>query len=146
MTETGVRVSGGHCRHGEIAILDEGSPEAERQIIDEEHLRRMTLRDARLEREILQIFVRQTLAMLERIAGGEPLVAAAAAHTLTGSARGIGAWRLARAAERVEGASAEGGEPDLGEALAELKAAMLEASAAIAARLGAPARELPRGC
>ena len=29
-------------------------------------------------------------------------MAAAAAHTLKGSARGIGAWRVARAAERLE--------------------------------------------
>ena len=60
-------------------------------VIDDDHLSRMTLGDRRLEREVLEIFVRQTVIMLERIAGAEPALAAAAAHTLTGSARGIGA-------------------------------------------------------
>ena len=69
----------------------------QRGVIDDDHLSRMTLGDRRLEREVLEIFVRQTVIMLERIAGAEPALAAAAAHTLTGSARGIGAWRVARA-------------------------------------------------
>ena len=68
--------------------------------------------------------------MLGRIAGAEPALAAAAAHTLMGSARGIGAWRVARAAERLERATGEGSEDDVEEAIAELKAASLEASAA----------------
>ena len=74
-------------------------------VIDEDHLGRMTLGDRSLEREVLEIFVRQTTLMLKRIAGAEPAIAAAAAHTLKGSARGIGAWRVARAAERLEEAA-----------------------------------------
>ncbi len=113
-------------------------------VIDEDHLGRMTLGDRRLEREVLELFLRQTTIMLNRIVGAEPPLAAAAAHTLKGSARGIGAWRVARAAELLENAAGgDGGEDeswrdsghDLDEAIAELKAASLEASAAIAARL-----------
>lgn len=137
MSATGVKMAAEGGRDAAADIADQIP--RDRQIIDEDHLRRMTLGDRRLEREVLQIFVRQTLAMLERIAGGEPALAAAAAHTLTGSARGIGAWRLAGAAERLERASTEGGEQQLCEAMAELKAASLEASAAIGARLGAAA-------
>lgn len=107
-------------------------------IIDEDHLGRMTLGDRHLEREVLRIFARQTAVMLGRIAGAEPALAAAAAHTLVGSARGIGAWRVARAAERLERATGEGSEDDVEEAIAELKAASLEASAEIGARLGDP--------
>jgi HPt (histidine-containing phosphotransfer) domain-containing protein len=109
-----------------------------RAVIDEDHLGRMTLGDRRLEREVLEIFVRQTVIMLERIAGAaEPALAAAAAHTLTGSARGIGAWRVARAAEHLERvASDKSGAAALDEAVEELKSATMEASAAIAARLG----------
>jgi HPt (histidine-containing phosphotransfer) domain-containing protein len=108
-----------------------------RAVIDEDHLGRMTLGDRRLEREVLEIFVRQTVIMLERIAGAEPALAAAAAHTLTGSARGIGAWRVARAAEHLERvASGKSGAAALDEAVEELKGATMEASAAIAARLG----------
>jgi HPt (histidine-containing phosphotransfer) domain-containing protein len=104
-------------------------------VIDEDHLGRMTLGDRRLEREVLEIFVRQTIIMLERIAGADPALAAAAAHTLTGSARGIGAWRVARAAERVE-CVANGHAAELDAAVEQLKAATVQASAAIAARLG----------
>jgi len=105
-------------------------------IIDEDHLGRMTLGDRRLEREVLEIFVRQTTIMLDRIMGAEPAHAAAAAHTLTGSARGIGAWRVARAAERLEhAATGNGGEDEVDEAVEELRAASFEASAAIGARL-----------
>ena len=111
--------------------------------IDETHLGRMTLGDRRLEQEVLELFLRQTTIMLDRIFGADPPLAAAAAHTLKGSARGIGAWRVARAAELLEqaaGGDGEGNGPgttarDLEEATVELKAASLEASAAIAARL-----------
>ncbi len=112
--------------------------------IDETHLERMTLGDRRLEREVLELFLRQTTIMLDRIVNAPPPLAAAAAHTLKGSARGIGAWRVARAAELLEHAAAEeeGEEAkcdetgrDLTDAIEELKAASLEASAAIGARL-----------
>jgi len=121
--------------------------------IDEDHLGRMTLGDRRLEREVLELFLRQTAIMLDRIVGAEPPLAAAAAHTLKGSARGIGAWRVARAAEVLErAAGGDGGENvrgvddghDLDAAIAELEAASLEASAAIAARLTALLSELGR--
>ena len=72
-------------------------------------------------------------------------MAAAAAHTLTGSARGIGAWRVARAAEQLERASGEGSDGKFSEAIAELKAASLEASAAIGARLSDPLRWAAHG-
>ena len=107
------------------------------------HLEQMTLGDRRLEREVLELFLRQTTIMLDRIVNAGPPLAAAAAHTLKGSARGIGAWRVARAAELLEHAAAAGGgeeancdEPhDLADAIDELKAASLEASAAIGGRL-----------
>jgi HPt (histidine-containing phosphotransfer) domain-containing protein len=114
-------------------------------VIDDDHLGRMTLGDRRLEREVLEIFVRQTTIMLGRIEGAEPALAAAAAHTLTGSARGIGAWRVARAAEVLEhAASGNGSEDDVDEAVAELRAASLEASAAIGNRLTNLLAELTR--
>ena len=100
--------------------------------IDDEHLAQMTFGDRGLEREVLEIFRRQAAIMLSRIGGVEPGAAAAAVHTLKGSARGIGAWRVARAAERLEHAS---NQSDRTASLAELQAATLEARAAIDARL-----------
>jgi HPt (histidine-containing phosphotransfer) domain-containing protein len=104
--------------------------------IDQVHLDRMTLGDRGLEREVLEIFARQTVMTLERIAGSGPACAAAAAHTLKGSARGIGAWRVAEAAERLEHAAAGAGdEAAMLSALADLEAASLEARVAIGLRL-----------
>ena len=111
--------------------------EEEQVTIDEVHLQRMTLGDRSLEREVLKIFARQTILTLERIAGFGPARAAAAAHTLKGSARGIGAWRVAQAAERLEQAAAagEGDERAMRAAVAELEAASFEARMAIELRL-----------
>jgi HPt (histidine-containing phosphotransfer) domain-containing protein len=109
------------------------SPEPTNQVLDEDHLRRMTLGDQSLEREVLQVFARQITLMLRRIARSEPGDAAAAAHTLKGSARGLGAWRVANAAERLEEAAACSG--NMSEAIAELEVAGGEVRGAIEARL-----------
>jgi HPt (histidine-containing phosphotransfer) domain-containing protein len=141
MTALGVKAVAKSGRGGAKASVAEtvtGTVAAE-PIIDEAHLEQMTLGDRGLEREVLQIFVRQAAIMMGRIAGAEPALVAAAAHTLTGSARGIGAWRVAHAAERLERASSTGRNA-LSEAIAELKAASHEASAAIGARLANPGR------
>lgn len=113
---------------------------ADRRAIDNEHLERITLGDRRLECEVLQIFVRQSAMMLERICNGQPDALSMAAHTLVGSARGIGAWRVAGAAETLERASRGGRDAEISKAIAELKAASLEATAAIGARLDEPSR------
>jgi HPt (histidine-containing phosphotransfer) domain-containing protein len=116
-----LRVTGSDCEPGAL---------------DEDHLGRMTLGDRHLEREVLEIFMRQTIIMLERITGANPKLAAATAHTLMGSARGIGAWRVADAAERLErAATGQSSAAVLDEAVERLKLATLEASAAIGARL-----------
>ncbi len=109
---------------------------AEPSIIDVEHLGRMTLGDRQLEREVLEIFLRQTALMLGRIGASAPALAAVAAHTLLGSARGIGAWRLARAAEQLELAAAgQPGDATIVKAIQNLNVAAAEARAAIDVRL-----------
>ncbi|HEX2656072.1 MAG TPA: Hpt domain-containing protein [Xanthobacteraceae bacterium] len=70
--------------------------------IDLIHLSRITLGDPGLEREVLQLFDRQTDMLMTRMRQSTPGAIAAVAHTLKGSARGIGAWRVAHAAEEVE--------------------------------------------
>ena len=64
-----------------------------------------------------------------------PAAVAALAHTLKGSARGIGAWRVARAAELLELAGAAGN--STAEALDGLAAASDEARTVIAELLRA---------
>ena len=70
-------------------------------MIDIEHLQRMTLGERELEREVLMLFVQQStdlLARLEKL----PREGASLAHTLKGSALGIGAFAVAEAAESLE--------------------------------------------
>ena len=71
--------------------------------IDLIHLARQTLGDRELEREILALFVRQSVMLSARI---HDAIAKTErknlAHTLKGSARAVGAWRVAQAAEAVE--------------------------------------------
>jgi HPt (histidine-containing phosphotransfer) domain-containing protein len=118
----------------ELNILTVAEPKP--MTIDEDHLGRMTLGDRSLEREVLEIFVRQITLTLKRIAGATPSCIGAAAHTLKGSARGIGAWRVARAAERLEQMAASGGgDQAMNAAVSELEAASVEACASIKARL-----------
>ena len=120
----------------ELTTLAAPVPEPKPAAIDEEHLGRMTLGDRSLEHEVLGIFARQITLTLKRIATAMPAAAAAAAHTLKGSARGIGAWRVARAAERLEQAANGADDQAMNAAIVELQAAALEACAAIGARLG----------
>lgn len=103
------------------------------QPIDFSHLFRMTLGDHSLEREVLQLFDRQTEMLIARMSAAEPAAAAALAHTLKGSARGIGAWTVASAAERVEIMSANAG--DLRPAIEALSQAASQARATIADHL-----------
>ena len=101
------------------------------QPIDVKHLARMTLGDASLEREVLQLYDRQAEMLLARMcqAGTN---AAGYAHTLKGSSGGIGAWRVARAAEAVEAAAGSGGPADVAAAIGALAAAIGEARLVIA--------------
>ncbi len=70
--------------------------------IDRSHLTRMTLGDHSLEREVLQLFDRQAAMLVTRMRTAPPAAVSALAHTLKDSARSIGAWPVARAAEAVE--------------------------------------------
>ena len=100
--------------------------------IDIAHLKRMTLGDAGLEREVLAMFAGQAVRLIEALAA-LPADAAALAHTLNGSALAIGAFQVADAAGAVEAALRDGGEPSA--ALAALRQAIARARGAIDAML-----------
>ena len=97
--------------------------------IDREHLTRMTFGEASLQRELLQLFGRQAMILLARMRNGHAV--AVLAHTLKGSAGGIGAWGVVRAAEAVERA-ADGSPAERGLALDDLSQAVDEAHSEIA--------------
>ena len=96
--------------------------------IDLVHLARTTLGDRSLEREVLQLFDRQSTLLIARMRNAAPAGVVMLAHTLKGSARGIGAWRVARAAEALEIADAL----EVSSALDRLSAATDEARIVIA--------------
>ena len=102
--------------------------------VDFDHLTRMTLGDETLEREVLEMFVAQSRRLLDALATPSA-EAGALAHTLKGSARGVGAWRVAAAAEAVE--VAVSGEGDVSAAITRLAAVAEEARAVIAELLRA---------
>lgn len=99
--------------------------------IDRTHLTRMTLGDASLEREVLALFDRQAVMLLQRMQGAAPAVVAALAHTIKGSARGIGAFGVASAAEALE-LAADGRRPDLSAEVGLLDRAIADVRAVIA--------------
>ena len=102
-------------------------------VIDTEHLSRMTLGELSLQREVLALFDRQADMLLPRIRGGAPALAAASAHTVKGSAVGIGAFRVARAAEAVEQAQGlTDRDAAVAAAVERLAAVLAEAKAEIA--------------
>jgi HPt (histidine-containing phosphotransfer) domain-containing protein len=70
--------------------------------VDFTHLDRMTCGDKALERDVLKLFDGQAATLLADMERAGAASAAPLAHTLCGSARGIGAWKLAAAAEDLE--------------------------------------------
>src|SRR5919108_1263968 len=88
--------------------------------VDFDHLKRMTLGEKALEREVLQMFLKQAGRMLDALAHS-PAEAGTLTHTLKGSARAIGAFRLADSAAALEERARNGG--DLTGPLAALNAA-----------------------
>ena len=106
------------------AAVEAGEPQGQGEAIDRAHLRQMTFSDGILEREVLGLFDKQAASMLELIPVATPEALPALAHAVKGSARGIGAWRVAEAAAALETAPQGNRAP--------LTAALVEARAAIA--------------
>jgi HPt (histidine-containing phosphotransfer) domain-containing protein len=104
--------------------------------IDLVHLARMTLGERSLEREVLQLFDRQAMILMERMQAAPVEAVPTLAHTLKGSARAIGAAHVARAAEAVEATDAAD-QADFKRALGLLRAATEEARGFIAELLRA---------
>lgn len=109
--------------------LDEGQT-----AIDRAHLKRMTFGDRSLEQEVLRLFDRQAELLIERMRTSDAAAIAALAHTLKGSALGIGAGSVAAAAQAVEAADTPAAQSLAIDRLAE---AMTAARASIAELLRA---------
>lgn len=102
--------------------------------IDLKHLRRYTLGDPRLEREVLDLFLGQLPATIAALEGAaDPKAWKVAAHTLKGSGRAVGAWRIARIAEQAEYSKGIADPELVTETVGLLKTAVEEARAFIEA-------------
>lgn len=96
---------------------------------DRTHFAHMTGDDHPLQLEILALFRGQVAAWEALLRPDAPGASwRDAAHTLKGSARGIGLWALAEACETAEAAS----EADVPAALTALNAALVDALKALA--------------
>jgi HPt (histidine-containing phosphotransfer) domain-containing protein len=111
-------------------------PPAAAPAIDEAHLRSMTYGDKGLEHELLQLFDRQAEILVARMRTSDPAAAATLAHTLKGSAAGIGAGGVMQAAQAAEIAAARS-PAELDAALDRLARAVADARTEIAALLRA---------
>ena len=89
--------------------------------IDLVHLARQTGGDKALEIEVLGLFARQARQAVCRMSDLNGTERAKLAHMILGSARGVGAFEVARCAERIEA------KPSDAAALAEFGKAVTEA-------------------
>ncbi len=104
--------------------------------VDFDHLHQYTAGDTALEREVLSVFVQQTdmwLRVLHESGDGD--VWKDAAHTLKGSARGIGAWQVADLCERAEALGADASPAERSIALGDLRIAIDDVVRCIDSRL-----------
>lgn len=105
------------------------------EVLDRAHLYRMTLGDHDLEGEVLGLFEQQCAMLLARMADADPAGIKALAHTLDGSARGIGAWRVSQAARALGQTVDAGGDVaqgrDIAAAVCALRAAVEETLAVV---------------
>lgn len=95
--------------------------------VDLVHLARQTMGDRALEAEVLALFARQSATVAGRLVVAGTAERSVLAHSLKGSARSIGAFRVADLAEKFEA------NPDDKKALDRLVAALGQARDFIAA-------------
>lgn len=104
-------------------------------VLDLVHLSLQSLGDRALETELLRLFDRQCRQIMERLCGetgrGERRWLGDLAHTLKGSARAVGARRVAAAAQDYEDALSHSTDSDVEKRLQAFSASVTEARAVI---------------
>jgi HPt (histidine-containing phosphotransfer) domain-containing protein len=87
------------------AIQPAEEPPASHFPVDLNHLYRQTMGDRYLQREVLKLFLRYSTEQIDRLRRAESVAERReAAHSLVGSARGIGAFSIATIAGEIEAA------------------------------------------
>lgn len=112
--------------------FDELPPEKDAVDIDAAYLDQQTAGDRELAREIIGLFREQVRQQYEVITGrGDLRARCDAAHTLKGSSRAIGAWKVAAIVQDIEDALADPATPELDMLFQRFDAAILAADAAM---------------
>jgi len=122
----------------QAASVEAGEPAEERATrpVDLVHLSHYTLGERALEREVLELFCTQSVLYLEQLrAAMSDKAWKDAAHSLKGSARAVGAWHAAQAAERAEILHGDGLTQFRAARISEIEASLREAEAFIVALL-----------
>lgn len=108
------------------AVLDEtdhGRP------VDLVHLAKYTMGNRELEQEVLTLFTKQSLIYLDRLRNAaDQQTWREAAHTLKGSARGIGAWHVADVVASLEQITTEKAQKDKKRLVEDLSEVVTEAN------------------
>lgn len=113
--------------------------------VDLVHLARFTLGNRSLEREVLGLFHTQSEIYLQRLKEAKvDKDWIDAAHTIKGSARGIGAWQIAKSAEAAEGLNGKTRKSGALQVLKELERLIGEANGYIEALLSEAGSEAAR--
>lgn len=108
---------------------DRPARSASKRPVDLVHLARYTLGNRALEREVLELFLTQSRLYLKRLKEAvQDRAWHDAAHTIKGSARGIGAWHIAKTAESAETLEGEALESSRGAVVATLERQIDEAN------------------
>lgn len=105
-----------------------------RLAFDVEHFRSMTGEDAALQAELVEMFAAQAALWRRLLVVDAPVPTwRDAAHTLKGSARGLGLWRLAEACAEAETMARTGEKdgPKIAQALARVRGALEDALQAL---------------
>lgn len=93
------RGSSAKCTAGRARTISSSAPKP----LDLVHLGRYTMGDRALEAEILALFIGEVPRTLASMYNADDLQSwKSAAHTLKGSGRAVGAWRIAQLAEDAE--------------------------------------------
>lgn len=104
-------------------------------VVDLDHLAQYTSGDRALEAELFDLFLTNGKAYIAAMSDAPDLAAwRQAAHTLKGSARGIGAMVVARLSETAEGLAAEPSDAEKVRLTEELTNALAEVDAFVKAR------------
>jgi len=111
---------------------------AHQMAVDFDHLKKYTAGDSQVEEEILSVFMQQAeiwVRMLNESQDDKGWLDAA--HSLKGSARGVGAWSVAELCEHAESLASQSSPAERSMALGDLKAAVADVVRCIEVRLKA---------